>query len=257
MGLGHNLKFLCSFHPSIASVCRDLSINRQQFNRYLRGDNYPRGYNLKRICDYFNVTESQLNLPRKEFETNYSFDNKTSSNEFSLVESALTTLNEKSASNLNKYLGYYYEYYYSMSSPEHILKGLVCIKSVGNSVYYERFERLADKEERGQISYCYYKGLALFLNERIFMVDYESLTNNEVVEIVLYPSFKQKVSTLEGSIIGVAANSSRKPLTRDIVLEYIGSDVSLKSSLKSCFLYDPDSDLIPKNIKRKLTPPAV
>ncbi|WP_139215206.1 helix-turn-helix domain-containing protein [Oceanisphaera psychrotolerans] len=254
MGLGQNLKYLCSFQHSIASVCREISINRQQFNRYLRGENHPRGYNLRRICDYFNVTEAQLKLSHKEFKESYNSDS-PSGIEYNPVDSALKTLNQKSVSHLEKYLGYYYEYYYSMSSPSHILRGLICLKRTGDSVYYERFERLIDNKEKGQTSYCHYKGLALFLNERIFMVDYESITNNEIVEIILFPSFKQRVSLLEGTLMGVSANPSRQPLTRHIVLEYIGSDVSLKSKLKSCYLYSPDSDLIPESIKSRLPAP--
>ncbi len=252
MSLGGNLRYLCSFQPSIASVCRDLAINRQQFNRYLREENYPRGYNLKRICDYFNTTEAQLNLSQKAFQTSYKSADKTADKNFQLVGSALKILNEKSAGNLDKYLGYYYEYYYSMSCPTRILRGLVSLKKIEDAVYYERFERLAEQDDGGPISYCHYKGLALFLNERIFMVDYESITSNEVAEIILYPSFKQKISILEGSLIGVSASATRQPLTRHIILEYIGSAISLKNRLKECYLYPPGSELIPESIHSRL-----
>ncbi len=36
-----NLLALCNRHGTIASVCRLLGINRQQFNKYLAGTNLP------------------------------------------------------------------------------------------------------------------------------------------------------------------------------------------------------------------------
>ncbi len=46
--IGDNLRLLCSHYRSIAKVCRKLSINRAQFNKYLSGQSRPTAYNLKR-----------------------------------------------------------------------------------------------------------------------------------------------------------------------------------------------------------------
>ena len=50
-----NLRVLTKNEPSISELCRKLSINRSQFNRYLSGQASPRPLLLQRICDYFNV----------------------------------------------------------------------------------------------------------------------------------------------------------------------------------------------------------
>lgn len=52
---GANLRHLASRYPSVAALCRDLDINRTQFNRYLAGDSFPRPDVLHRICVFFNV----------------------------------------------------------------------------------------------------------------------------------------------------------------------------------------------------------
>ena len=52
---GENLRLLCKTRPSIASVCRDLDINRVQFNRYMSGHSFPKPNVLQQICDYFLV----------------------------------------------------------------------------------------------------------------------------------------------------------------------------------------------------------
>lgn len=58
--LSANLKRLCQGEASIAAVCRGTGINRQQFNRYLSGENVPNKRNLEKICRYFRIDEPQL-----------------------------------------------------------------------------------------------------------------------------------------------------------------------------------------------------
>jgi transcriptional regulator with XRE-family HTH domain len=52
---GANLRYLAARYPSVAALCRDLDINRTQFNRYLAGDSFPRPDVLHRICSFFGV----------------------------------------------------------------------------------------------------------------------------------------------------------------------------------------------------------
>lgn len=53
--LGANLRHLSRKAASISALCRELGINRTQFNRYLAGESFPRPDVLHRICDYFEV----------------------------------------------------------------------------------------------------------------------------------------------------------------------------------------------------------
>lgn len=52
---GENLRLLAREYSSIAGLCRELGINRTQFNRYLSGESFPRPDVLHRICTFFNV----------------------------------------------------------------------------------------------------------------------------------------------------------------------------------------------------------
>ncbi len=52
---GSNLRKLSQGAISISQLCRDLGINRTQFNRYLSGESFPRPDVLHRICEFFNV----------------------------------------------------------------------------------------------------------------------------------------------------------------------------------------------------------
>lgn len=50
-----NLKRLSQRSPSVSQLCRELEINRTQFNRYLKAEAFPRPDVLHRICTYFDV----------------------------------------------------------------------------------------------------------------------------------------------------------------------------------------------------------
>lgn len=53
--LGANLRQLSQRAVSISALCRELGINRTQYNRYLSGESFPRPDVLHRICSYFGV----------------------------------------------------------------------------------------------------------------------------------------------------------------------------------------------------------
>ncbi|SLN67856.1 hypothetical protein ROA7450_03643 [Roseovarius albus] len=63
---GDNLRMLCDQYPSVSSICRELRINRTQFNRYLSGDSFPRPDILSQICQFFDVDARILLEPINE-----------------------------------------------------------------------------------------------------------------------------------------------------------------------------------------------
>lgn len=66
---GANLRRLASRYPSVSELCRQLGINRTQFNRYLAGESFPRPDVLDRICRFFNVDARILLKPLDEIST--------------------------------------------------------------------------------------------------------------------------------------------------------------------------------------------
>ncbi|MBT9382409.1 helix-turn-helix transcriptional regulator [Pseudooceanicola sp. CBS1P-1] len=63
---GVNLRHLANQHPSVSGLCRDLGINRTQFNRYLSGESYPRPEVLERICAFFDTDARILLEPLEQ-----------------------------------------------------------------------------------------------------------------------------------------------------------------------------------------------
>ncbi|MEL7255135.1 MAG: helix-turn-helix transcriptional regulator [Pseudomonadota bacterium] len=60
---GNNLRRLTGQFKSVSEVCRELGINRTQFNRYLSGESFPRPDVLHRICVFFDVDARVLLEP--------------------------------------------------------------------------------------------------------------------------------------------------------------------------------------------------
>jgi len=120
-----NLKLACSHYRSISEVCRQLSINRAQFNKYLSGQSRPTAFNLKRIGDFFGVEDYELNLPPEQFARLIGARVSTVSDQPSDPISELFRPLHEHAGNLSRYCGYYFEYSNCMSVPGTILVSLV------------------------------------------------------------------------------------------------------------------------------------
>ena len=61
-----NLKELMGASPNVSALCRELSLNRTQFNRYLAGESFPRPDILQKICLYFGLDARILLQPFSE-----------------------------------------------------------------------------------------------------------------------------------------------------------------------------------------------
>lgn len=250
-----NLKLLCSYHKSIAEVCRRLGINRTQFNRYLKGSNQPSTHRLQQICDFFGVEPHEIRLPHHQFQRLISVRPRVTAlttEQPTAEQQHLQRLRQQSGQGLDRYLGYYFEYYLSMASPGKILRTLVHIEKVSDQVVFQRLERL---QERPNEKPCHgiYLGAAYLLADRIFMVDYESLTGQEISQTILFPSYRNRISYLTGLKLGASGSGERMPCATRVVYEHLGSSVDKRQALRLCGLYPLDTDQIEPFLKQALS----
>jgi len=245
-----NLRLLCSYYKSIAEVCRRLSINRSQFNKYLNGTSTPSKYILRSICDFFGVEEYEIFLPHGQFQQIIQVrPSKQAQSEQRQFSHHIEKLQAQGQGRLEQYLGYYFEIYCSMSFPGKILRNLVQVSSQKGEVVYRRIERLKPLDG-GSTFHARYLGCAFFLSERIFMVDYESLTGNELTQTILYPTYKNRIGRLSGLRLGVADSARRDPACVRVVYDYLGKQVDLRKALRLCGLYPLDSPLFDDRVKQ-------
>ncbi|WLH36234.1 helix-turn-helix transcriptional regulator [Pseudomonas sp. FP2196] len=249
-----NLRLLCSHYRSVAEVCRKIRINRGQFNKYLCGKSVPTPFNLKRICDFFGVEEFEIGLPSEQFIAliGVKANKSHASGEVAASRIMHEHLREQSSPELKAHIGYYYEYYHAMTEPGSILCSLVQVREEGDDVVYERNERLQIAGAAGDFERYRYLGIAYYLRDRLFFVDYESITSNEISQTILIPSFKSCITRLNGLKMGVSAADHRAPSCSRVVWEYLGQEIDRVDAYRRVRLYKPDDCAIDDDLRARL-----
>lgn len=232
--LPRNLSYLCGYYRSIAEVCRRLSINRTQFNKYLSGKVAPGRHSMRKISDLFGVEEFELHLPHAQFVSLLNAPGRGApTGRRGPIDADLDALLALSnRAELERYVGYYYEYYFAMSVPGRVLRSLISIGKSGGQFVYVRTERLGEPGRPGRQPHNRYRGIVLFLKDRIFLVDYEELTGNEITMTSLYPSYADRVTSLAGLKAGVAAREGRDPAATRVLLDFLGPRINLASAIR-------------------------
>lgn len=247
-----NLKALCSYHKSIAEVCRQLGVNRSQFNRYLNGETFPSLRLMRRMCDFFGVEESEILMPHGQFMELIRLKPHESGvrAEPNKIAAIAEDLRIGSRRDLDRYVGYYFTYYNSMSHPGMILRSLTRIYRTRFGINVKSIETVGMPGQRKFT--CKYEGACFMLGDRLFMTVMEMLTRNEVMQIILYPSYNNRIHYLTGVVSGVAARAPRPPSATRIVCQYMGDSLNLRKSLKLSGLYAPDDPSIPAEVRAML-----
>jgi transcriptional regulator with XRE-family HTH domain len=247
--LTENLAFLCSHYPSIAEVCRRLAINRQQFNKYLSGQSRPSRHNMRRICDFFGVTESEMLLEPGRFEELVSLRRKPLDRGW--LDEPLRHIEAlyKSSRPLDRYVGYYFRYFYSFGFPGQIIKSLCAIHAQEGKYYWKNLEVMSSRATGSPRTVSKYVGTALLIADRIFIFEYDSLRRNSLTQVTLYPCYHTRVDQLVGVQTGGPVRRGRKPGASRVVLEYLGQRVNLREALAQSDLLREDDPRINPNIR--------
>ncbi|QPC41734.1 helix-turn-helix transcriptional regulator [Kaustia mangrovi] len=246
--LPRNLAFLCSYHSSIAAVCRRLGINRQQFNKYLSGQSWPSRRNMRRICDFFGVSEDELLMEHRHFAEIVGLKHRlpiahASSEILAHIEDLY-----RGSGDLGRYVGYYFRYFYSFGHAGKIIRGLVAIYEKNGRYYWRSIERLRSNGRYGvEISKC--SGTVLLLGDRIFVLEYETLLKSSITQVILYQSYRTSPTYLIGIQTGMPLLRGRKPAASIVLLEYLGQSIDHRKALNSCGLFDDTDAAIDASIR--------
>ena len=243
-----NLRLLTNHYKSVAEVCRQLEINRSQFNKYLNASSHPSRHVMQSICDFFGVEEHEIQLPHEDFAE--LVRNKRHQEKASLAYTGyLEHLANRSRDDLSEYDGFYYEYSYTMTFPGLILRSLMRMKTENGVSSYQRMENMARPDRPGRRIKGRYRGLAFYLNDRIFQVDFDALTGEEISQTILYPNYLNRHERLPGLKLGVSTSSIREPLCARVLHVALGEKINVRKALRKCGVFDPDSPEIDPSIR--------
>jgi transcriptional regulator with XRE-family HTH domain len=245
-GLASNLRLLCSFEKSTSAICREIGINRQQFNKYLSASSTPSPYNMQRVCEYFDIDVSDLYLPPEIFSERMRFRSPTparsSPREWRAPMFAGFSGNPAP---LRRYLGYYITYSHSFSWTGNLVLGVTRVYEHQGLICTKSLERIRDPED-GTLYRSKYDGQVALLGNRIFAVEYQSLANDAIIETVLYPAARTQLTLLRGVTFGIS-NKQRQPYVSRCVWKFIGTNVDLRAVIRvPCLVPAGDKGVDPK-----------
>lgn len=246
--LPQNLALLCSYHRSIAEACRRLGLNRQQFNRYLSGQSHPSRRNMRKLCDFFGVTESELLMEPAQFEQIVALRRKPDPlPQMRRPLQQVEALYRRSQS-MEKYIGFYYRYFFSFGNKGLITRSLVSVHVDAGRYYWKNIEVLRDPDSGKTFGLNKYEGAMFFLADRLHIVEFESLEFRSITQVTLYANHQHRLLRLMGIQTGGPTRRGRKPGASKVALDYLGRDVDLRKAMAGIGLFRPDSESIPADI---------
>lgn len=251
-----NLTFACSLFPSIAEVCRRIAINRQQFNKYLSGDVRPSRHNMRRIYDFFGVTESELLGDPQRFAELISLRGSPVPDPRMPPWAHPVERLHRASTGLDRYVGWYFRYFYSFGYPGKITRSLSVISRKDDRFYWKNIEFSPEDPLGGPRKTGKYEGMVFLLEDRIHVIEHESLMCSSITQLMLYPAYQTGVGYLLGLQTGGSMKRGRRPAASVVLLEYLGGRVDLRRALKRCGRFDEAEIDAPlrRMIQNEITP---
>ncbi|MCV2891021.1 helix-turn-helix domain-containing protein [Ruegeria aquimaris] len=235
-----NLKLLCSTQASVSALCRQIGVNRQQFNKYLSGVAHPSPANMRKIAVHFGVRPAEFLLPATEFEAHPSVAGKLAGvRQLQPGRPSFESAFRGQTLTLRRYLGFYLSYFLTESWENSIICALVRLDEFDGMVRSRSLERSVDPED-GTIYLSKYDGRAATLGNRIFVMEYQTLARDALVETVLYPVGRGQLQYLRGTTFGITSRQ-RTPFTSPVVWRYLSETPPLMEAMRKVGRYDINS----------------
>ncbi len=138
-----NLRSICADYGSIAQVCREIGINRQQFNRYLNGGGMPSAHNLRRIARHFDLPEADLFADHAEFTRRHILNPKRIAS--GPVDLMIGPFRDQTQT-LRRYLGFYHSHFQTPTWDGMILRSLIWLYEKDGYIMSRSVERVTAKD---------------------------------------------------------------------------------------------------------------
>lgn len=231
-----NLRFLCATKPSVSLICRDIGLNRQQFDRYLSGASMPSAHNLRRICSYFSVREQDLfgdQVRLREM-----VDGQSQVGPLRPLQSALEPEAGELAI-LRNYVGLYHYYFLTPSWTGKVQCGLLDFR-VENGAARTRYLARVREPNFDRLYRSRFEGCATYRGDRLFILEYSPRVQDSFGQTILYPAHRHDPNYLSGMTCGIAWHPRRSPFASRVILKRVRETTPLRKAIEGCGLYPPD-----------------
>jgi hypothetical protein len=216
-----NLRWLCDGQPSIASVCRDTGINRQQFNRYLAGTAIPSAQVMRVICMKFSVAEASMFLPNEELKHLVGMDRSADD-----ITRLLGAIGARKPDKLKPGFYFRYEPVHRVNGP-HLLRTLYFVQDNERNFSFRARRRLVDNGAKASGNDCHrLTGTILKISNYLYFFEIRLPATDELSFAVFGNA--SGINHLRSGMVFHQKHAKRA------ALEYIGEAVNVRQLLKRC-----------------------
>lgn len=244
-----NLKFACSTQRSISQICREIGINRQQFNRYISGQTFPSPHNLGRIAAFFGTEAQAFLLAPRQFRERFRQPSGPA-----LGDTVLRPGFPGNLAALRRHLGFYQTYHRSLSWPGLVVCSCAQLHEQDGYIHVKSIERIDDPDNEIR-QFSKYVGLAAFWRNRIFVVERTVGPHSMIAQTILTPFGEHQRVYLKGITMGVSWRKENLPYASRMIWRYLGSNTDLRTMLSRCGVLSTDSHLLPPTVRDFLKRP--
>jgi transcriptional regulator with XRE-family HTH domain len=249
-----NLRRMSVDKGSIAQVCRELGMNRQQFNKYLAGTTLPGAASLEKLANYFGVDERTL---FKSPTAGLSKFNDTgvvpplSLNQLreGILPAVLKGLSSSRDVQLRE--GCYLTYFPWIPKPSGVVRSVMVVFKVGEITCFRRYTSVRlPTNPKVRYTHGRHDGIVIERNGRTFMLAQNTRGFGELS----LTSFGSASSPLLTTMPGIAlVFAVAEPAAMRTTVEYFGKLTDFRKALKLCGILPDGSPEIPESMKRSLT----
>jgi hypothetical protein len=222
--------------------------------KYLSGSSFPSRNTFRKICDFFGFDEYEMLMPHDQFRNIFRLKStdESKNTKIPMFFANFLISSQRQKNILSKFIGFYYVYYYSFSQSGYILRSLMTVYNWNEYTLYKRLERLKFQNSNAAPDVYKYVGILATVGDRLHFMDQESITGHELSHTIVYPSYRNRVTTLTGLTMGVSGSDQRLISSSPVVLEYIGRGIKLREAIEGCRIYKHSSEEIPAPILEAL-----
>jgi len=243
-----NLRRVCAEHGSISSICREIGINRQQFNRYVNGAGIPSAHNMLQITRFFGLAEADL------FSEPDVFAACLAQEPAGLADGPgdfLMSSFRDQAKRLRRHLGFYHSYFRTPTWPGMIMCSLVKLYEADGHVMTKTIERVTS-EDGATRHRSRYKGMVTLRGNHIFIVEREVAHNGTIIETILTTSHRVQSRFLFGVGVSVAGQKQAAPYASRCVYRRLEEHLDIRAAVKACGVYPGHSRLVDPKVRTHL-----
>jgi transcriptional regulator with XRE-family HTH domain len=255
-----NLRQLCALQTSIADVCRDTGINRQQFNKYLSGRAIPSARILRKICQRLEVSEDALlSGPLKAGHGHGSQSSLVTAPRVPqlgreldrLFKLFLPDLRETSRTLLQDFApGAYHVYFPFRGSSAHVLRSYQEVWWHNGLLMFTRLTRLKEPGRREDMGFGRHFGVALASRSEVSLLARNRAAPHQISMINIPP-----VLVLKKYFVGLSiTHGAGVPLASRVVVERLDAEARRRDHLRPCGVLPADDPRIPGFVQNVLKP---